>query len=96
MDSNITVFTSYKKGLNTIFGNFPVYLNQLNCNVSNAITSAATSNIDLTKIDEAQNTIFLISQESNTYNEFDIVVDIDSLVILPDQPEQILTYNLLA
>lgn len=89
MASNITVYTSYNKGLKTIKGNFPLYNSvplEINCNLANTINNEVT--IDL---DEYADVLYLAVTDIHRDLQT-LTIDVDKHAIDPNETG-IITYD---
>jgi len=74
MNPSIQIYTSYRKGLKTLQGSFPIFNNQalLGCVVPSTISDKKEKL--LKELDEFTNTIYLITEDSDRYNETEILM----------------------
>ena len=100
MDPNITIYNSYRKGLNTIIGSFPVYSNLVaKCITNKNIMEEVAAN--LSELDELYDFNFLIQQfeedspQYDPYTSVGLLIDINSLTINSAADEEIYTFNLV-
>lgn len=73
MDPSIQIYTSYRKGLKTIQGSFPIFNNArlFGCNVSSVID---TKKEEFVNLDEFADSFYLITNDSDQYNEVEILM----------------------
>jgi hypothetical protein len=98
MDSNITVYSIYKKGINTIQGNFPLYENLalIGCQTNNNAIVTKINNTPITDLYEDEFTSYLITNQSDAANPdvlISEVVDYNAVDPITGQPV-ITTYDI--
>lgn len=76
MDPSIQIYTSYRKGLKTIQGSFPIFNNAglFACNVSSVVTDS-----NLLDLDEFADSFYLITEDSDQYNETEILMYVEDI-----------------
>ena len=91
MDSNITVYSTYKKGINTIQGSFPLYKNiaLIGCQTNNNVIVTKINNAPITDLYEDEFTSYLITNQGDAANPETLVsevVDFNAIDPITGQP----------
>jgi hypothetical protein len=78
MDPSIQIYTSYRKGLKTIQGSFPIFNNAglFGCNVSSVVPIKKDEFLNL---DEFVDSFYLITDDSDQYNEVKIIMYVENI-----------------
>lgn len=79
MDPSIQIYTSYRKGLKTIQGSFPIFNNAalFGCVVPSTISNKNEQLLN--DLDEFIDSFYLITDDSDQYNETEILMYIGDI-----------------
>lgn len=78
MDPSIQIYTSYRKGLKTIQGSFPIFNNAalFGCVVPSTISEKNEKLLN--DLNEFADSFYLITEDSDQYNETEILMYVEN------------------